>query len=115
MMDFAILFIAAACGLLWIGVIAPAILRSLGFPIALGFRNQHLSRTQYVWAVGVFSFGLGSFLFSIVSEYLEWKLLGEQLSYPSPTHIIVGLVIWPLAGWSFGVITAPRRKNGTPN
>jgi hypothetical protein len=105
---FLIAIVSAAC---WIGLVAPAILRCFGVPIAFGLwrldrRNQSLSKTQYVWAFGVFSWGLGMFFFSTVADYLGRKLLGAT----SPMHATVGLLMWLGAGWLLGVLNAPRRK-----
>lgn len=113
MTGLVIFLVAIACALLWIGIMAPAILRGFGVPVAFGSRrvdrlNQHLSKTQYVWACGVFSWGLGMFLFFTVLRYLEWKLLGDRFSFAS--YIIVGLPVWVAAGWLFGVFTAPHRR-----
>lgn len=110
---------AIACGWLWVGLIAPAILRSFGVPIAFGMwrldrRNQNLSKAQYVWAFGVFSWGLGMFLFSTVWKYLEWRLLGDRFSYSISAQLIAGLLIWLLAGLLMGVLGAPRRKGADP-
>ena len=115
MMALATFLIAIVCGLLWMGVVAPAILRAFGVPVAISFwrldrRNQHLSRTQYIWAFGVFSWGVGMFVFFTVSKYLEWRLLGDRFSYLSPVHSIVGLLTWLAVGWLFGVLSAPHRE-----
>lgn len=111
---------AIACVSLWVGVIAPAILRSFGVPMAFGVwrldrRNQRLSRAQYIWAFGVLSWGLGIFLFSTVWKYLEWKLLGDRFSYSSPARIVAGLLTWLLLGFLVGVFSAPRRKGADPS
>jgi hypothetical protein len=112
MTELGVLLIAMACALSWMGIVAPAILHSL--PIDFGLwgvaRRKFLGKTHYVWAFGVFSYGLGMFLFSMISKYLEWKLLGDRFSHTSPTHIIVGLLIWLAGGWLFGVFTAPQRN-----
>jgi hypothetical protein len=109
--------IAIVCGLLWMGVVAPAILRAFGVPVArwvlrLDRRNQHLSRTQYIWAFGVFQWGLGMFVFFTVSKYLEWRLLGDRFSYLSPVRIMVWFLTWLAAGWLVGVFGA-RHREGT--
>jgi hypothetical protein len=103
--------IAAACGLLWTTFAAPAILRLLGIPVAFGIwridrRNQHLTKTQYVWGFGVFMWGIGMFLFFVIARYLDWKLLGVKI----PMNIFVALVTWLTAGWLVGVLGARRRE-----
>jgi hypothetical protein len=112
MIGLMVFLVAIVSGVGWIGLVAPAILRSFGVPIAFGLwrldrRNQSLSKTQYVWAFGVFSWGLGMFFFSTVADYLGRELLGAT----SPIHIIAGLVICLGAGCLFGVLTAPRPKS----
>ncbi|HKW76694.1 MAG TPA: hypothetical protein VJN64_14280 [Terriglobales bacterium] len=115
MTALAIFLIAIGCGLAWAGLVAPTLLRVFGLPVALGVwrldrRNQHLSRTQYVWFFGVFTWGLGMFLFFTISRYLEWKLLGDRSANQHSTQIIGALLIWLLAGWLFGLWTAPPRN-----
>lgn len=88
MIALASFLIAIVCGLLWMGLVAPAILRFFGVPVAIGDwmlerRNQRLSRTQYIWAGGVFQWGVGMFVFFTLSKYLEWRLLGDRFSYLS--------------------------------
>ena len=61
-------FAITAAALMWAGFVAPTILRALGVPMAYGLwqldrRNQHLSKRQYVWSVGVFSTGIGGAFF----------------------------------------------------
>ena len=114
-----IVLIPIICALFWIGVVAPTILRSFGVPIAFGFwrlgrRNERLSKAQYVWAFGVFSWAGGMFLFLFLHRYLEWKLLGDRFPYPTPRHIIVGLLQCLLLGWLVGVLSSPNRKGTDP-
>jgi hypothetical protein len=117
MIALASFLIAIVCGLLWMGLVAPAILRFFGVPVAIGDwmlerRNQRLSRTQYIWAGGVFQWGVGMFVFFTLSKYLEWRLLGDRFSYLSltPVDMIVWLLSWLAVGWLFGVWTAPHRE-----
>ena len=108
--------IATACGLLWIGFAAPAILRLFGLPVAFGAwrtdrRNQHLTKRQYVWVCGVFGWGVGMFLFFTISSYLDWRLLGDKFSHLSFLRISGEFLTWLAAGWLFGVFSAPHRKH----
>ena len=108
--------IALACGLVWMGFAGPAILRAFGVPVAFGTwridrRNQYLNRAQYVWACGVFRWGLGMFLFFAISKYLDWRLLGNRFSYLSPMRTFGLLLTWLAAGWLFGVFSAPHRED----
>ena len=98
------------------GFAAPAILRTFGVPVASGMwrldrRNQHLNKMQYVWGFGVFSWGLGMFLFFTVSRYLDWKLLDDKFSRLSPVRILFYFLIWLAAGWITGIFGAPHREN----
>lgn len=115
MTALAIFVLAIGCGLAWVGLVAPALLRAFGVPVAQGVwrldrRNQHLSRTQYVWFFGVFAWGLGMFLFFTISRYLEWKLLGDRSAFQHATQLIMSLLVWLLSGWLFGLWTAPPRN-----
>jgi hypothetical protein len=106
--------IAIVCVLLWIGVLAPAILRAFGVPRAMGIRridrgNQRLSRTQYIWACGVFEWGGGMFVFSTVSNYVG-GLFGDRFAFLSPGRMIGWLLTWLAGGWLFGILTAPHRE-----
>lgn len=120
-MTFALVFLTAvACAWCWMGLIAPAILRSFGVPLAFGLwrldrRNQNLSRSQYVWAFGVFSWGVGMFLFWTMAGYLQWRVLSDPSEYPTLRRTIGGVVIWFTTGLLFGTFTAPRRRNGQPD
>ena len=89
-MTFRPFLIAAVCALLWEEFAAPAILRTFGVPVGFGWRKdryQNLNRTQHVWVYGVFMWGLGMFLFFVISP------LGAK----APTRIFGALLIW-LAG-----------------
>ena len=97
------------------GFAAPAILRTFGVPVAFGVwridrSNQHLNRTQYVWACGVFRWGIGMFVFFTISRYLDWRLLGDKFSRLSPMGIFGAFLAWIAAGWVFGVFSAPHRE-----
>ena len=64
MMEFARYLIPFCTTVLWVGLLAPLILRGFGTPMAIGFwrldrLNRHLSKRQYLWGYGVFSFGVG--------------------------------------------------------
>jgi len=112
MREFVVFLIAVMSALFWVGLVAPAILRRFGVPIAFGAwridrRNQSLSKRQYVWAVGVFSWGIGMFFFYAISGYLDWKTLGPSTS---PMHIMVWLLGWLATGWLMRVLSEPLRK-----
>jgi len=77
--------IALLAAVLWIGILAPAILRIFGIPMAFGFwrldrRNRHLSRGQYAWGFGVFSFGIGSLFLSALRDYLNWGRIPGRIT-----------------------------------
>lgn len=115
MRGLAVFLISVGCSLLWTGLAAPAILRSFGVPISfapwrIDNRNKHLNKIHYLWGVGVFSFGLGMFLFFTIWQYLEWKLLGQESPHPSAARVIVDLLLCLAAGFSWGIWSAPRRK-----
>ena len=117
MRGLTVFFGAVACASLWFGLVAPAILRNLGIPIAGGIwrmarRNQHLSRTQYIWSVGVFSWGIGMFLFSTLWNYLDWRLfLNYKAWYANLGDIVERLLAWMAAGWLVGFFGAPKRRH----
>src|SRR5690242_18699850 len=118
MRGLAVFLVAIGCSLLWMGLAAPAILRSFGVPISFGSRridrrNKHLNKMHYLWGVGVFSFGLGMFLFFATWKYLEWKLLGQESSPPSAARAILGLLFSVAVGLSWGMWSAPRRKSAS--
>lgn len=103
--------IAAACGLVWTNFAAPAILRTVGIPLAFGMwrierRNQTLNKAQYIWALGVFTWGLGMFLFFVILRYLAWRVLGANI----PVRIFGTLLTWSAAGWLIGVLSVRNRQ-----
>jgi hypothetical protein len=109
--------IGLTLGLLWMGFAAPAILRAFGVPVAMGIwridrHNQHLSMSQFVWACGVFRWGVGMFSYFTITRYLDWRLLGDRFSYMSPKLLLVELAISLGLGWVFGVFSAPLRTGG---
>ena len=115
MRSFTIIIGAIGCMSLWIGLIAPTILRGIGVPLAYGMwrldrRNQHLTRSQYLWGFGVFSWGLGAFLYATTFDLLSWELLGERGYYSTPLRIIVQLMICLVIGWLVGVFGSPSRR-----
>lgn len=113
MIALAILLTSTLAALLWMGVVAPAILRAFGVPMVLGFRrdrrNRYLTRRQYAWGFGVFTWALGMFLFITIWNYLDLRLLGDTLSHPDAFHTIIWLLIWLASGLLFGIFTSPRR------
>jgi FtsH-binding integral membrane protein len=111
--------IAILVVLLWTGFVAPAILRTLGVPMAYGSwldrRNQHLSKRQHVWGFGVLTYGVGMTLFSTSWSYLFSKPIPYRLSQMSATRIVVGLLSWLIIGWLVGVLSAPKNNtSGLP-
>jgi uncharacterized protein YneF (UPF0154 family) len=72
-----------------------------------------MGTSQYVWAFGVFSWGLGMFLFFTVARYLEWKLLADRFSFLNLRGAIVTLLISLVMGCLFGAFTAPRLSDRT--
>jgi hypothetical protein len=105
---------AISCALLWVGLVAPALMRAVGIPLSGGLwrrarRNQHLSKGQYVWAYGIFSYGIGMFLFMTVLDYLQWKLMGDAYMHRDAKHIFINLLIW-LAGGCFVGVMAYRHR-----
>ena len=111
------LFLASlVCTYLWIAVIAPLLMRAVGVPVGIGLwridrRNQHLSRRQYVWAVGIVAWGMGMFLGMNVSDYLEWRFGGDAFAPHTLIRIAISFLIWALAGWQFGVLSFRHRAS----
>ena len=102
---------AIASSMLWIGIVAPLIVRIFGVPHKLGFwridrRNQHLRADQYFWCVGVLSFGGGLSLLMTLLDFLEAKVLGEKATNPSYTLVHIGIGV--VAGVIFGSTSGPR-------
>ena len=116
MTALAIFFIAILPALVWTWFVAPLILRAVGVPMASGpqwksnRRGQHLSKRQYVWGFGVFAWGIGTFLFVALRDYLSWKLRGDRFSHPTATSIILELIIFLGAGLTVGVYGAPEHN-----
>ncbi len=110
MNELAILVCAALCGAVWIGFVAPNISRLFGVPARIAFwrepaKGRRLSRQEWIWARGVLGWGLGMFIITNADDYLRWRILGEQSWHSVLSHIVVGLVVWCLAGWFFGKFT----------
>ena len=110
MTGLAVLLGAIGSGVVWIGFVAPTIVRALGVPVAIGFgrldrKNRHLSKLQWVWAFGAFMWGGGMFLYSTMFDYLSWRVMDDQFSHPRLGHVIVRLVVTVLFGALFVVMT----------
>ena len=112
--------IPALAALMWIGFAAPTILRALGVPMAYGLwrldrRNQHLSKRQWVWGLGVFSMGVGGALLLTLRYYLPRGLTGERHSHPGASSL-VGLISSLAIAWLVANLTAPqpRISDGRP-
>ena len=102
-------FAAIGVALLWMGVIAPSILRALGVPAAGGLwrldrRNQHLSRSQYVWGIGVFDWGIGTALATTLLDYVLWKDSGSSSHAQSPKTILLKAAVYLIAGLFVGFV-----------
>jgi hypothetical protein len=97
---------------LWTSFAAPAIARGFGVPMLSGWRlvrrNQHLMNTHYVWACGVFTVGSGLFLFLTLRQYLYCRLVMHGFSQLTGPYLALRLIICFVAGWLFGLFTAPR-------
>jgi hypothetical protein len=98
---------------LWMDFFAPLLARIFGVPARLGLwrsnrRNQHLSRPQFVWWIGVVGFGIGMFLWSLICD--ESTIFQ---TYPGVTarRFVVNMFIWLFAGFGFGLSTAPRHSD----
>ena len=109
------IFCPILAGWLWSCAISPLISRLFSIPARIGFlttrRNQHLTRLQFIFAIGVFGWGVGMFI-----AWTGWYLLGPALFFvypPSPTlqHILGYLLVWLSAGAVIGMVGAPRRLN----
>ena len=115
MMEFARLVIPLCVAVLWIGLLAPIILRIFGIPMAIGFwrldrLNQHLSTRQYVWGLGVFSFGIGLLLLTGLREYLDWRIVKNGTTPFTSIHVASRLLTWIFAGWIIGSYGAAQAK-----
>jgi uncharacterized membrane protein len=107
MKEAAVILGAFGALFLWTSVVAPAICRVLGVPMAFGIwrldrKNSRLSRSQFLWCYGVFSFGMGIFLFNTVFDYLDWKLLSGYPLNNRSVRIVSDFVVSILCGLFFG-------------
>lgn len=117
MVAFVRYLIPFCAALLWIGMLAPGILRIFGVPMISGFwrldrLNQHLSKLQYVWGYGVFSFGIGMFMLSALMDYPKWGRTYERTP-ATVSDIALRLLIWLAAGGFVGSLSRPRLKDST--
>lgn len=113
MVFLAILVGAAGSAVLWMSFLAPSIAHLFGAPLAFGFwrldrKNSHLSKTQFLWWFGVFTFGVGIFLYGAVFDLLRLTLLHEHLSFSRSS--VGGFVIAILGGLLVGLTSAPKGK-----
>jgi FtsH-binding integral membrane protein len=115
-LSISLLLVAVASLLLWHGVVAPAIMRLVGVPLRGGFwrtdlRNQHLSKGQYVWAFGIFTWGIGMFLFMNVWDYLQWRVIGDTFLRLDAKHVALTFLIWVVAGCFVGFAGYRHRRD----
>ncbi|MGA8428808.1 MAG: hypothetical protein WB729_03230 [Candidatus Sulfotelmatobacter sp.] len=97
---------------LWTSFAAPAICRAFGVPMVSGWRlarqNQRLTKPYYVRACGLFAIGSGLFLFFTLKQCLYCSLIVGRFPHVSGTILAVRLIVCLMAGWIFGVFTAPQ-------
>ena len=105
-MKFVLVFLCAfAAAILWTHLFAPLIANLFGIRYKFAFwrygdRNQHLRRWQYIWFVGVLSFGGGLSVFFLLLDFLQWRFLGEKIGDPSfmAADLVIGLILGAIDG-----------------
>ncbi len=114
MPGLAVWLTAVAAAVLWMSLFAPwFISRHFGATCAFGFwsldrAESRLTHGQFVWWFGVFTFGVGIFLYGAVFDILRIYLLHEDLSLATNSlgGSVTALVVGSLIGW----ISAPRQQ-----
>jgi len=106
-------FVALLLAMLWGFLLAPRLLRQLGVPIPLKWRERkqlHLNPGQNVlW--GVFGWGVSMIIYDRTSHYLLWILTRNLADKPTFWRFAGSILLWSLIGVVFGVFTAlPNRK-----
>jgi hypothetical protein len=116
MPGLAVMLGAFASAALWMSVLAPSIARLFGVPLAFGFgglgrKNQHLTKLQFVWGYGTFTWGIGMFLCFTMWDFLDWKLLADQSSGANlrPERIGARLLLMLIGGAILGFWSAPDK------
>ena len=108
------ILIAGLAAWLWTSFVAPVIARGFGVPIVSGWRlnrrNQHLSKSEYVWGCGAFAFGTGLFTFLTLRQCLYCIITSDKLPHLAGSYLGPRLLLCIAAGWLFGVFTAPQRE-----
>lgn len=106
--------VATLVAWVWAAFAAPGIGRSFGVPMISGWnlvrRNQHLSKLDYVRGCGLFAVGSALFIFLTLKQYLYCEFtVGKPPNFHG-SYMWLRLVIFLVAGWVFGIATAPYQK-----
>jgi hypothetical protein len=106
MRELLVVLCAFSAAALWMSVLAPLTAKALGVPARISLwridrQNQHLTRTQYVWSIGVLDFGICMFLIHAMMSYGEVPYTLRSIS----GWLLVSLFV----GFAFGFWSAPRR------
>jgi hypothetical protein len=71
-------------------------------PWRIDRRNQHLTRNQFIWSIGVLGFGMGMLLLFATLSYGE----GRHITLRSVSVWLLGALI---CGFGIGFSSAPHR------
>lgn len=104
---------AMSAAVLWMCIVAPLTANVFGVPVRISpwridRRNQHLTRTQYVWSIGVLDLGIGMFLLGALWDLLETVLPHGDGFHITLHSIALRLLLCLLLGVGFGLWSAPR-------
>jgi hypothetical protein len=100
-------FVALLPAMLWALLLAPLLLRALGVPVPLKWRDRkhlQLSLPQSILS-GVIGWGFAMIIAQMTNTYVEWMLYRSPLDQPTLWRFSKAILIWTIGGVVFGLLT----------
>jgi hypothetical protein len=111
-------FAAVAAAILWLRFVAPWIARLFGLPLRGTIwtkerQNQHLTKAQFILAVGILEIGLAGFIWCAWEDALP-LILRQETAHFTLFRLSFDLGFWLIVGAVIGLISASSQVGESP-
>ena len=104
-------FVALLLAFLWAYLLGPLLLRSLGVPIPLKWRDRKHMRLSLPQSVlsGVIAWGFAMFIAESTNTLVDWMLYRSPSDQPTLWRFAKAFLLWTLGGIVFGLLTSDTK------